>query len=170
MSVCQPYGQEIVCLCENVHTILRWTNRREYIDTIRIFRCHLKGSKKKLREDDEIETEEIVQIPKWGLRLRNIQIFSTVYFTVHVAVLYYISDQIPEKWGVAWRDQQILTQRLSCQVNTQATISKQFFAMVDWFWSAAINADIMDCFKIYKQTVWLWLSICTLGKGSLKKK
>ena len=23
MSVCHPYGQEIVCLCENVHTVLR---------------------------------------------------------------------------------------------------------------------------------------------------
>ena len=23
MSVCHPYGQEIVCLCDNVHTVLR---------------------------------------------------------------------------------------------------------------------------------------------------
>ena len=45
MSVCQPYGQEIVCLCENVHTILRYIHCKELLE--RFFylspssRCHL---------------------------------------------------------------------------------------------------------------------------------
>ena len=40
MSVRQPYGQEIVCLCENVHTILR---------------CHLTTIDEKKKEDDGSE-------------------------------------------------------------------------------------------------------------------